>query len=298
MNSRRWWSVAILYSVLAGCAEQGAPVPSDRFHRLIVGAPTTVYDSPRLAGTMEVDRFRANSILQDRPIIFVERDNPNVMRQYDYQLWADPPTRMLQMVTVDYLRQTRLADRVVATGLRIVPTYTLIGDIKKLEQVLGNSSSILVELEFGLRRMPVGGGVRAGAGFQYLVCLSGEGLPVNRVQHFDDLCKTEQHDAAQKARKERSQREGPADFVLHVERAAEKENGQYHRGSAAAVEHCGKRDRVACRQVVHVLTGKLCHGSQRRARSADRLVRISSTASLIARVAPATVPSFTVRLAA
>ena len=151
LNSRRWWSGAILYSLLAGCGEQGVPVPSDRFHRLVIGAPDTVYQTPKLDGTMEVDRFHAAGILEDRAIIFVEHESPNVMHQYHYHLWADAPTRMLQTVTMEYLRDARVADQVVVTGLRIDPSYTLIGDIKKLEHVVGNSSSVMVELEFGLR---------------------------------------------------------------------------------------------------------------------------------------------------
>ena len=127
------------------------PVPSDRFHRLTVGAPTTVYQTPQLTGTVEVDRFVANGVLQDRAIIFIEHDNPNVLHQYQYQLWSDPPTRMLQTATVEYLRATQIADQVVKAGLRVEPTYTLTGDIKKLEHVVGNSSSVQVELEFGLR---------------------------------------------------------------------------------------------------------------------------------------------------
>ncbi len=126
-------------------------MPSDRYHRLTAAAPATVYETPKLTGTMEVERFHAPDVLQDRAIIFVEHDNPNVLHQYRYQLWAEPPTRMLQVATVDYLREARLADQVVMTGLRIDPTYTLIGDIKKLEHVVGNSSSVVVELEFGLR---------------------------------------------------------------------------------------------------------------------------------------------------
>lgn len=151
MNSRRWWSWAILCGLLAGCGEQGVPVPSDRFHRLDVGAPQTVFPSPRLSGTLEVERFRADGVLQSRAIVFVEHDSPNVLHQYHYHLWADAPTRMLQNVTMEYLRDARLADQVVITGSRAEPSYTLIGDIKKLEHVVGNSSSVVVELEFGLR---------------------------------------------------------------------------------------------------------------------------------------------------
>lgn len=151
MSSRSLGSTVLLCSVLAGCGGQGVPVPSDRFHRLIVGAPLTVYDTPRLEGTMEVERFNANGVLQERAIVFVEHDNPNVMHQYQYQLWADPPTRMLQAATVEYLRDAHLADQVVTTGLRVEPSYTLTCDIKKLEHVVGNSSSVLVELEYRLR---------------------------------------------------------------------------------------------------------------------------------------------------
>ena len=104
MNSRLWWTGAILSGTLAGCGQQGVPVPTDRFHRLMVDAPATVYQSPQLSGILEVDRFGAAGVLQGRAIVFVEHDNPNVLHQYHYQLWTDPPTKLLQAATVDYLR--------------------------------------------------------------------------------------------------------------------------------------------------------------------------------------------------
>lgn len=150
MSSARWYSAALLCLLLAGCGEPGAPVPTDRFHRLIMSPPSTVYKTPHLAGILEVSRFRAAGVLQDRAIVFVDRRSPNVLHQYFYYLWSEPPTRMLQVATVDYLREAKIADQVVGTGLGIVPTYTLIGDIKKLEHVVGDSSSIDVEVEFTL----------------------------------------------------------------------------------------------------------------------------------------------------
>jgi cholesterol transport system auxiliary component len=141
----------MLVAALAGCGGEGVPVPSDRFHRITVGAPAMVYKTPQLAGTLEVDRFNAISVLQDRAIVFIEHDTPNVLHQYDYQLWADPPTLMMQGATVDYLESANVADQVIKSGLRVVPSYTLTGDIKRLEHVVGNSSSVVVELEFTLR---------------------------------------------------------------------------------------------------------------------------------------------------
>ena len=151
MNSRYWLPGAILAAALSGCGGEGIPVPTDRFHRLTVGEPAEAFDTPRLEGTVEVDRFNAVGVFQGRAIVFIENDNPNVMHQYHYQLWSDPPTRMLQSATVDYLRSAQVADQVVKTGLRAVPAYTLSGEIRKLDHVVGNSSSVLVELEFGLR---------------------------------------------------------------------------------------------------------------------------------------------------
>jgi len=152
LNSRYWWTGAILCGVLTGCGQQGVPVPTDRFHRLIVDAPATVYPSPKLSGVLEVERFSAAGVLQGRSIVFVEHDSPNVLHQYQYQLWSDPPTRLLQDATVNYLRDAQLVDQVVPTGLRITPTYTLVGDIRQLEHIIGNSASVVVELEFGLRQ--------------------------------------------------------------------------------------------------------------------------------------------------
>ena len=141
----------VLAGVLAGCGEQGVQVPSDRFHRLNIGAPATVYKTPPIAGTLEVARFSAIDVLEDRAILFAEKDNPDVLHQYHYQLWADAPPHMLQSVTVEYLREARLADQVVTAGRGIIPTYSLRGDIKKLEHVVGGSSSVVVALEFALR---------------------------------------------------------------------------------------------------------------------------------------------------
>lgn len=152
MTSLGRWAVVLVAAALAGCGEQGVPVPTDRFHRLAVAGPESVYTSPRLHGILEVERFDAAGVLQGRQIIFVEHDSPNVLHEYHYHLWVDPPTRLLQNVTADYLREANLADQVIVAGLRIEPNYTLAGEIRQLEHVVGNSARVSVELEFRLRK--------------------------------------------------------------------------------------------------------------------------------------------------
>jgi len=159
LNSKRWYLGIVLCLTMSACGKQGEPVPSERFHRLVVGMPATIYQKPHLAGTLEVERFRATGVLQDRAVVFIEHENPNVLHQYYYQLWADSPTRMLQTATIDFLREAHVADRVAGSGLGIVPTYTLMGDIKKLDHVVGTSSSVDVKIEFALREHAVDNGV-------------------------------------------------------------------------------------------------------------------------------------------
>ena len=80
MNSRQLWTVAVLCAGLAGCGQQGVPVPTDRFHRLMIESPATVYPTPRLPGVLEVERFSADGVLQGRSIIFVDLYTTSISR--------------------------------------------------------------------------------------------------------------------------------------------------------------------------------------------------------------------------
>ena len=152
MSSRLGLAGAALCTLLVGCGQQPVAVPKDHFYRLSITPSASVVRAEKLEGVVQVDRFGADGLFQDRAIVYAHSDTPNVLHQYRYHFWTEAPTRMLQNVTVQYLRSAHLADQIVTPEHRTDASFTLSGDIRKLEHIVGNSSRVLVEIEYGLRR--------------------------------------------------------------------------------------------------------------------------------------------------
>ena len=102
---------------------------------------------------MVVQRFTADGLTAQRPLVYGSPESPHQLRQYNYHFWADTPTRMLQELTVDVLRAAGLAERVVTPELRALADYELTGKIKRLEYLRGESSSVAVRIELALNRI-------------------------------------------------------------------------------------------------------------------------------------------------
>jgi ABC-type uncharacterized transport system auxiliary subunit len=58
---------------------------------------------------------------------------------------------MLQSELVSYLRAARIADLVVTPGLRVDAAYRLSGRLRRLEQLVGDPTKVLIEIEFAVR---------------------------------------------------------------------------------------------------------------------------------------------------
>lgn len=137
---------------LAGCTQQPVSVQAEQYYRLTITRDSGAPIDGALGGTLEVERFLADGLLSDRAIAYARAGEPDVLHQYRYHFWSDPPTRMLQQATADYLRSARVASSVVMPELRVQADYSLICHVRRLEQVVGSPSRVLVGLEFALRR--------------------------------------------------------------------------------------------------------------------------------------------------
>lgn len=146
--------VTIVSTALAGCGQP--QVPQDRFYRLATALPEKTFETPRLEGSLVVERFVADGLISERSIVYATSSDTE-LEQYHYHYWIDSPTRMLQELMVSYLRAVNLATQVVTSEFRIAPDYTLSGKIKRLEQVRGGSPQVVAELEFGLKSRTGGG---------------------------------------------------------------------------------------------------------------------------------------------
>ena len=100
---------------------------------------------------LAVAQLEAEGLLRERPLLYSATGSATELQQHDYHYWMDPPTRMLQLELVDYLRASGLVQSVVTPDLRIRADYEVSGRIKRLERLLGGGPArVVVELELSL----------------------------------------------------------------------------------------------------------------------------------------------------
>jgi len=147
--AQRLLAILLLLVPLTACTQP--EIPPDRYYRIVVGKPESPLARPPLDGTLEVDRPDADGLLGARPIVYAEAARPNELQEYSYDFWSEPPALMLQSELVSYLRAAHVADLVVTPGLRVNAAYQLSGRLRRLEQLVGDPTQVLIEIEVAVR---------------------------------------------------------------------------------------------------------------------------------------------------
>jgi cholesterol transport system auxiliary component len=141
---------ALVAVATVGCAS--GPAPRDHYYRLDT-APPKALASPKLAGTLEVDRLRVEAISQGRRMLYRDVSRSGEIGQHAYHHWVDPPSVMLQDQLARFLRSGGAAENVVTPAVRIESDYLVSGRIVRLERVLsGSEPRVAVEIELALMR--------------------------------------------------------------------------------------------------------------------------------------------------
>jgi len=127
--TRSTWLFGIL--LLGGCAV--TTVPDQTWHRLppppAVTKATVALDMP-----VVVTGFDADGIYADQALVYALDPDSRQVRQYHYQLWVDPPVRILQRRLVERLRQAALADVVTDELPASVPALRIKGTILRFDR--------------------------------------------------------------------------------------------------------------------------------------------------------------------
>jgi cholesterol transport system auxiliary component len=101
--------IVIAAAALTGC---GVPsVPDFTYYRLPRPQPLEPAPGP-LFGDIVVDVFGADGLYADQALIYAVDPEAQQLRQYHYQLWTDPPTRVLQRRLIVELRDAKIAAQV------------------------------------------------------------------------------------------------------------------------------------------------------------------------------------------
>lgn len=150
-------AMIISAGLLTAACGSAPPVPEDNYYRLQAIYASEPLASKSLPGTIEVDRFVADGLTSERPIVYSRAESPNQVKAYHYEFWIKPPTVMLRDELVSFLRASKISDSVVTPEMRVSADYVLTGKIKHLEQVIMKSGyRTILELELGLRKPKTG----------------------------------------------------------------------------------------------------------------------------------------------
>ncbi len=120
--------------MLSSCA-QTSPVPDQTFYRLPPPKALPKSASEVFPLTIVVGTFAADGLYADRALIYALEPEARELRQYHYQLWTDPPTRLLQRRLVGVLRDAELAPLVIDALPASQPAVRISGAILRFERV-------------------------------------------------------------------------------------------------------------------------------------------------------------------
>jgi len=121
---------------LVGCLG-GGPVPPDRFYMLPRVTPERPLPAPLVAGTLGVDRLRADGLREERAMLYIDSAHPLQVRRYHYHHWAAVPGELIQQNLIDYLRAARAAPRVMRGAPDLSVKARVTGRVLRLERIVG-----------------------------------------------------------------------------------------------------------------------------------------------------------------
>jgi cholesterol transport system auxiliary component len=140
--------IVIAAAALTGC---GVPsVPDFTYYRLPRPQPLEPAPGP-LFGDIVVDVFGADGLYADQALIYAVDPEAQQLRQYHYQLWTDPPTRVLQRRLIVELRDAKIAAQVTDELPASHPALRISGVILRFDRAPNGSGGFTATVALKLR---------------------------------------------------------------------------------------------------------------------------------------------------
>lgn len=127
----RFAPVVAAVLALAGCASD--PVPDVAYFRL-GDAPVIAGGVQPLKTPLEVQTFLADGVYNEQAILY-QNEATGGLRGYHYQLWGDPPVRLLQRRLIETLRKNQVSALVADRLPSEDGVLRVIGLIRHFERV-------------------------------------------------------------------------------------------------------------------------------------------------------------------
>jgi len=118
---------------LGGCG--AAVVPDFTYYRLPRPQPAEPLAAPAFVDPVVVDAFSADGLYADQALVYALDPDAQQLRQYHYQLWTDPPVRILQRRLIASLRELRISPQVTDELPASHPSVRISGIILRFDRV-------------------------------------------------------------------------------------------------------------------------------------------------------------------
>jgi uncharacterized lipoprotein YmbA len=146
----------VLVSLLSGCG--GAPaVPDFTYFRLPRWQPLPPSAAPLSRAPVVVEAFSADGLYADQALIYALDAGAQQLRQYHYQLWTDPPTRILQRRLIAQLREAGVSPLVTDAMPASQSAIRIKGIILRFDRVPGATGGHSAVVALKLRADAVDG---------------------------------------------------------------------------------------------------------------------------------------------
>jgi uncharacterized lipoprotein YmbA len=136
--------------LLGACSSE--PVPEIAYYTLPPLTAVPERAAPVFKAPISIDSFLADGVYNEQGVLYLSLDHRN-LRAYHYQLWQDPPTRMLQRRLIDTLRARRLSDLVADRLPSSAEQINVLGLVRRFDRVQGEDGwHAMVQLELRIER--------------------------------------------------------------------------------------------------------------------------------------------------
>ncbi len=153
----------IVLFALAACSSP--TVPDFTWYRLPPASPLEAMPAPRHA-IVEVEAFGADGLYADTALVYALDPQAQQLRQYHYQVWADPPTRFLQRRLILMLRDSGWAREVTDQLPASRGAIRIDGILLRMDRVPQAGGGWRVEVALKLQAITPGGETLVDARYQ------------------------------------------------------------------------------------------------------------------------------------
>lgn len=152
------FAVLAATALLAACGS--TPVPDQSYYKLPPNEGVTQFPEARFADPILVDTFLSDGLHDEQAILYATVEGGS-LRAYHYQLWNDPPVRLLQRRLIARLRDTGITSGVIADRVPSqVSAFRISGLIDRFERQKTDSGwvaavTLEMRVDVGTNELPV-----------------------------------------------------------------------------------------------------------------------------------------------